>query len=417
MITRVLEGTRELFEHIFPERQIYHRSHGEVRYISLSSRTQILASAVACALVLWVLYTSASVFLSGHLLSSQTQHAFASRMHFQRLVAEARAKEASTQALLESRTIAFSTAAGELEARLNTLKILLENSDQSVLDTYLEDDSNLEDNTISSQLMISAVAEDNTPRQSRTQLAANTTHALADADPFARLNSLKEKSNQLLISAEEHTESRIEGLNAVLAMTGLNVDDIMAQDNRNIGGPLIALDENQLFGEALAMDQNFVRRVTRLTGRLAKTDQLQSIVLETPLGQPVLVPHRRTSGFGTRVDPITHRPAHHAGQDFGAYRLAPISATAGGTVTYAGWRSGYGRLVEIDHGLGFKTRYGHMAKILVKRGQTVKTGEQIGSMGSSGRSTGVHLHYEVWFKGKPYNPQNFLKAGLYVQKR
>ncbi len=410
MIKRVLERTREVIEHIFPERQIYHRSHGEVRYLSLSTRTQILVTCAAMTAFIWFGYATASVFLSGHLLSSQSRQAFASRMHFQRLVAEARAKEASTQALLDNRTVAFSEAADDLERRLNTLKVLLDQPDSSALDTLLPGDKGV------STLVMNVAAEDQTPRQSRTASLLNSAKGSAPKDPIKKLEWLKQQENQILRTAEERAETRIEGLQAVLSMTGLNLDDIIAQDNSKVGGPLIALNESQLFGQALSLDEGFTNRVARLTGRVARAQQLESLVYDVPLGEPLLVPHRKTSGFGTRVDPITHRAAHHSGQDFGAFRLAPISATADGTVVYAGWRAGYGRLVEIDHGYGFKTRYGHMAKIKVKRGQKVKFGQQIGAMGSSGRSTGVHLHYEVWFKGKPYDPQKFLKAGLYVQQ-
>ncbi len=410
MIARVLERAREVLEHIFPERQIYHRSHGEVRYLSLSTRTQIIASTTAILAVLWFGYATASVFLSGHLLSSQSRQAFASRMHFQRLVAEARAKEASTQALLDNRTTAFTTAANDIERRLDTLKLLLDQSDNSALDTLLPGPNGV------SRLVMNAATEDQTPRQSRTLSDVKHADLKSIEDPIERLALLREKESQILRTAEERAENRIEGMQAVLSMTGLSLDDILSQDNSKIGGPLIALNESQLFGEALSLDEDFTRRVARLTGRMAQADQLEDMLRDVPLREPLLVKHRKTSGFGTRVDPITHRAAHHSGQDFGAFRLAPIRATADGTVVYAGWRSGYGRLVEIDHGFGFKTRYGHMAKIKVKRGQKVKFGQQIGAMGSSGRSTGVHLHYEVWFKGKPYDPQKFLKAGIYVQQ-
>ncbi len=410
MIARVLGRAREVLEHIFPERQIYHRSQGEVRYLSLSTRMQIIATGTAMAVFLWFGYATASVFLSGHLLSSQSQQAFASRMHFQRLVAEARAKEASTQALLDNRTTAFTTAANDIERRLNTLKLLLDQGNSSALDTLLPGPDG------SSLLVMNAAADDQTPRQSRSVTTINIAAAAPASDPLSRLSQLHEQENILLRSAEERIENRIEGLQAVLSMTGLGLNDMLAQDQNKVGGPLIALNETQVFGEALSLDEGFTRRVARLTGRMAKAEQLQGMVHDVPLGAPVPVEHRRTSGFGTRIDPITHRAAHHSGQDFGAFRLAPITATAAGTVTYAGWRAGYGRLVEIDHGFGFKTRYGHMAKIKIKRGQKVKTGQQVGAMGSSGRSTGVHLHYEVWFKGKPYDPQKFLKAGLYVQQ-
>ncbi|PHS22919.1 MAG: peptidase M23 [Robiginitomaculum sp.] len=410
MIGRVLERAREVLEHIFPERQIYHRSNGEVRYISLSTRTQIVATATAMVVFLWFGYATASVFLSGHLLSSQSRQAFASRMHFQRLVAEARAKEASTQALLENRTTAFTTAANDIERRLDTLKVLLDQPDNSALDTLLPGPSGI------STLVMNAAAEDQTPRQSRSKDVAGLPSD-QPADPLARMAWLHEKENKLLRVAEERAETRIEGMQAVLSMTGLSLDDILAQDKHKVGGPLIALNESQVFGEALSLDDDFTRRVARLSGRLAQAEQLQGMLREVPLGEPLAnVEHRKTSGFGTRVDPITHRIAHHSGQDFGAFRLAPITATAAGVVSYAGWRTGYGRLVEIDHGFGFKTRYAHMAKIKVKRGQKVVFGQQVGAMGSSGRSTGVHLHYEVWFKGKPYDPQKFLKAGIYVQQ-
>ncbi|PHS27759.1 MAG: peptidase M23 [Robiginitomaculum sp.] len=410
MIARVLERAREVLEHIFPERQIYHRSNGEVRYLSLSTRIQIIASGAAIIAVLWFGYATASVFLSGHLLSSQSRQAFASRMHFQRLVAEARAKEASTQALLDNRTTAFTTAANDIERRLDTLKLLLDQTDNSALDTLLPGPNGV------SKLVMNAASEDQTPRQSRTLTEVKQVDLKSIKDPIERLAWLHDKESRILRTAEERAEARIEGMQAVLSMTGLSLDDIISQDNSKIGGPLIALNESQLFGEALSLDKNFTRRVARLTGRVAKAEQLEDMLRDVPLREPLLVEHRKTSGFGTRIDPITHRAAHHSGQDFGAFRLAPITATADGTVTYAGWRTGYGRLVEIDHGFGFKTRYAHMAKIKVKRGQKVTFGQQVGSMGTSGRSTGVHLHYEVWFKGKPYDPQKFLKAGIYVQQ-
>ena len=96
--------------------------------------------------------------------------------------------------------------------------------------------------------------------------------------------------------------------------------------------------------------------------------------------------------------------------------MTPIHATAPGIVSFTGVRSGYGNTVEIDHGQGFKTRYAHMAVISVKVGQQVALGQRLGGMGSSGRSTGTHLHYEVWINGRAQNPDRFVKAGAYVQQ-
>ena len=117
-----------------------------------------------------------------------------------------------------------------------------------------------------------------------------------------------------------------------------------------------------------------------------------------------------------RLDPFTHRPAFHSGLDFPGAFLTPIYATAPGVVSFTGERSGYGQTVEIDHGGGFKTRYAHLAAISVGVGQRVGIGARVGAMGSTGRSTGPHLHYEVWVDGRPQNPDRFVKAGDYVQQ-
>jgi murein DD-endopeptidase MepM/ murein hydrolase activator NlpD len=117
------------------------------------------------------------------------------------------------------------------------------------------------------------------------------------------------------------------------------------------------------------------------------------------------------SGFGVRVDPFLNRPAMHTGLDFRAEVGDPIQVTANGTVTVAGWSGGYGKMVEVDHGNGFATRYGHMSEIDVKVGQQVKIGQSLGKVGTTGRSTGPHLHYETRIDGEAVDPQKFLSAG------
>ncbi len=114
-----------------------------------------------------------------------------------------------------------------------------------------------------------------------------------------------------------------------------------------------------------------------------------------------------SSGFGRRMHPIFHVYKHHDGIDFSAKRGTPIYATADGIVKYSGVNGGYGRMVMIDHLYGFQTRYGHMSKILVRKGQKVKRGEKIGEVGNSGISTAPHLHYEVRFHGNPINPRSY----------
>ena len=146
-----------------------------------------------------------------------------------------------------------------------------------------------------------------------------------------------------------------------------------------------------------------------------KLDQLQDGVIAVPSDKPVKASVEFTSGFGVRSDPFRYSAAMHPGIDLAGHYGTPIYATADGTVLRAGWNSGgYGNLVEIDHGRGITTRYGHMSAILVSAGQHVTRGQQIGRMGSTGRSTGNHLHYEVRIDGRAVNPIPFMKSTDYV---
>ena len=146
-----------------------------------------------------------------------------------------------------------------------------------------------------------------------------------------------------------------------------------------------------------------------------KLDQLQDGVIAIPSDKPVKMNVEFTSGFGVRSDPFHAGAAMHPGIDLAGSYGTPIYATADGTVLRAGWNSGgYGNLVEVDHGRGITTRYGHMSAILVSPGQHVVRGQQVGRMGSTGRSTGTHLHYEVRIDGRAVNPIPFMKSTDYV---
>ena len=151
-----------------------------------------------------------------------------------------------------------------------------------------------------------------------------------------------------------------------------------------------------------------------------KLDQLQDGVIAVPSDKPVKTA-AFTSGYGVRSDPFRGAAAMHAGIDLSGPLGTPIYATADGTVTTAEWNSGgYGNLVKIDHGRGIETRYGHLSAYIVSRGQRVTRGQLIGRMGSTGRSTGSHLHYEVRIDGRAVNPIPFMKSTDYVlamQKR
>lgn len=128
-----------------------------------------------------------------------------------------------------------------------------------------------------------------------------------------------------------------------------------------------------------------------------------------PAGIPVRVGYM-SSGFGSRADPFTGRPEFHGGVDFAGPRGTQILAVAGGVVSFSGTKPGYGRLVEIDHGNGYMTRYAHNDRNKVDVGDPVRHGDVIAAMGNSGRASGVHVHFEVWQNGRLVNPSEYLAA-------
>ncbi len=180
-----------------------------------------------------------------------------------------------------------------------------------------------------------------------------------------------------------------------------------------VGGP-----EERAFDSTSALNSDFATQLNLLSEKLSSRET-ELNVLDDLLATRKLADERSprprpitwgwlSSPYGNRVDPITGRPGWHAGVDFAGEEGSSIVAVAGGVVTHAGARSGYGELVEINHGDGYVTRYGHHKKVLVKVGDVVKKGEQIGLMGSTGRSTGPHVHFEVLRDGKAENPVAFL---------
>jgi murein DD-endopeptidase MepM/ murein hydrolase activator NlpD len=155
----------------------------------------------------------------------------------------------------------------------------------------------------------------------------------------------------------------------------------------------------------------FDRELASIQSDLVGADKLMRLAPSVPLGQPVDGALEVTSPFGGRPDPFTGRLAVHTGLDLREDYGHPIVATAAGKVVAAGPAGGYGNMVEIDHGNGLITRYGHLSAILVAEDQWVDAGAPIGRAGSTGRSTGTHLHYEVRVDGEPVDPMRFLRAG------
>lgn len=161
--------------------------------------------------------------------------------------------------------------------------------------------------------------------------------------------------------------------------------------------------------------EKFQDRSDRLMTLSQDLQSLQALLDCAPLAPPVDY-YNLTSKYGNRKDPFTKKPDWHEGVDLGAWPGTRVRATAPGVVTHAGYKGGFGRFVLIDHGCGIETAYGHLKKIYVKKGDNLDYRDTLGEVGSTGRSTGPHVHYEVRIKGKPVDPYQFIEAGRYVFK-
>lgn len=237
-------------------------------------------------------------------------------------------------------------------------------------------------------------------RRERDSLAGRV-RALED-----ELTAMRASQERLVENLFDRSKKGVANLERVVAMTGLDIDRMIGTKGR--GGPQVEAKYTD--------DETLNERVTDLRRRLERWQSLQIAVKNLPLVAP-LKEYRITSSFGGRRDPFTGRWASHNGIDLVQPAGTPIHATGPGTVVLTGWHGGYGWMVEVDHGMGVRTRYAHMQSILAEKGQKVEPGTKIGLVGSSGRSSGPHLHYEILIDGKAVDPTNFLTAGRYVLKR
>jgi murein DD-endopeptidase MepM/ murein hydrolase activator NlpD len=224
------------------------------------------------------------------------------------------------------------------------------------------------------------------------------------------LEVLEGKQIHVLDRLSRAAEARLGNLRDAVREAGLNPDGLEAPLHKGgMGGPLVPITE--------AKKTLFEGLMDRVQTGLERLRHFERAVVALPFARPVPGDVDLTSGFGYRIDPFTRGPAMHTGLDFRAEHGAPVRAGGAGQVVAAEYAGGYGNMVEIDHGNGVTTRYAHLSAIAVSAGETVAAGAVLGRAGSTGRSTGPHLHYETRIDGEAVDPQRFLRAGTRIAAR
>jgi murein DD-endopeptidase MepM/ murein hydrolase activator NlpD len=380
MITARLARWRRFLEALFPERHIYIRSSGEMRGVVLTTRRQATIAFGGGAILLWTMLCTATLALMLTSGGPNSRGAVLTRAYYERLIADRQARLNSAVAQLNDTDGAFQEVAQATEKRHAALSMLFATLKGG-------------------------------PAPAPVQLAALN----SVSGPVAGLKAVRADQDRLIADAETFAHSRADRLRLAFRLAGLDPAAFSQADPESLGGPLIDAKDPRALAAVLDVDAGFAERIQHAAHDLSDLRALQGASNALPLARPTQGTEQ-TSGFGVREDPFTGHAAFHPGLDFAGPILTPVYSTAPGVVSFTGVRNGYGNTIEIDHGHGFKTRFGHLAAISVTVGQKVGIHQRIGGIGSTGRSTGPHLHYEVWVDGRPQNPERFVRAGDYVQQ-
>ncbi len=352
------------------------RSEGQVRFIKISSRTQMIAAGAATAFVLVWALSMATMALSSYL----SAHDRASLLHREAKVATA-----------ESRVNAYRDDLGKVKDDLNRRQDFIEKTVQAHMGDLPKDGKAGE-----------------TVSDSTSEAAATVKKVSLELPEAAALAAIEARQLTFIEGLTRIADRRAAAAEAKLASLGVNPQMALAamDDRAAQGGPLIPM--------ATAADGSIDPRFQRFGLSLARMEALERSVAGLPQVLPASLEYI-SSGFGFRANPFTGGGGEfHPGLDFKGPYGAPIYAAAPGVVSFVGQRSGYGNCVEIDHGNGLVTRYAHMSGFRTVQGKPVIAGEVIGLIGSTGRSTGPHLHFEVRINDRPVNPRPFLEAAPHV---
>ena len=434
-----MKRIKQAFIAAFAERQIYIRKSGTVTYVPLSARSTAILAGFFVVTAAWVGFASVHVLFNDGLSAAREREVREMQLTYETELNRMRLAYDDLNAQLVLTQDWFSETTNNLEQRHNNLTLVFEqhaaisddlqkmqNSFASVAVRNKRDRNKTElvaraSGQLTDDLESRTVSTEN--KQADVQLTQTGPDMAALEDEnlmphvpdnvYKRVSSLDVRQQELLDALEEKIDQRIAEFEGVIDGTEiLEAESFMArvlpESDRAIGGPYIPLED-----ERPGINSKLHQQLYRISNNLERLENLSASVAKIPLALPIH-DYRITSSFGPRLDPFKKRAAFHAGVDFGTATGTPVYTTLPGTVTRAGYKGPYGLVVEIDHGNGFRTRYGHLARSRVRRGQQVEFQQHIADAGNSGRSTGPHLHYEIWYEGKVRNPGAFLDAGKQI---
>ncbi len=441
MLTRLAYRINLTLERFFPEQRLFLKSDATTRFIRLRPTTQAITVAVSALALGWTIFATAILLMdfinSG---SSREQIQRQTALYETRLnalsddrdlrVAEAAgAQERFNLALaqvsaMQERLLASEDSRRELETGVdviqNTLRRTIKERDAARVEASRatlamtqqsgvtnSDAGRVHDTEVTLDVMTSALMD--TAKERDANAAEAVKSAQRTEAVMKQKAELEARNDVIFAKLEQALTVSVEPLDKMFRDAGLDPDQLLNAVRSGYsgqGGPLSPISLSTM-GLSGSPDET---RANAILAGLDTVNLYRIAAFKVPLGLPVKTTFRYTSGFGGRNDPINGSARMHEGQDLAGDYGSPIYAPADGTVSFAGWENGYGRLIKIQHAFGIETRYGHLSQIRVDVGQKVSRGDRIGDMGNSGRSTGTHLHYEVRLSGNAVNPMTFIRA-------
>jgi murein DD-endopeptidase MepM/ murein hydrolase activator NlpD len=473
---KLLERAWKWIHTTFPERQIYIRSDGRVQFFTFGPSLQATLAGLVLIFLGWVTFATVNVIFKDRIIAAKDHRFQQMQAAYETKVADLQVSYDELNAALVSAQDRFKATADALQTKQNAIAGFLNRASQvqtlagigdapaavpaatapvrarenlNSAAPFDVDSSSLSplDGASSSALTVLPGPAQPQPRTAapvKSGLLENSWRRLASlphwmrerlytgpvrnlsrayaqhpglhrlAEQTARIVTIGKSENVLMTKTEGALDQSVGNLRNVVRRTGINPDsfDRKIAVNQGVGGPEIPLDQVRVEGIS---DPQFASAYLNAAAVLDQLNGLSAALDHVPLAAPVsAASFDRSSGFGARVDPFTRRYAFHPGIDFAGPWGSVVHATAPGIVVFAGYRGGYGNMVEIDHGYGIHTRYGHLSKIAVRLGAQIGKGAGLGRVGSTGRSTGPHVHYEVWYDDVVKNPNNFIEAGRNV---
>lgn len=436
MVGRVIISLNKGFARVFPERQFYLRSEARTRYWTLSPLSQAGIAALLLVGLAWTGLTTAAFIdaaTDGRTIENRleaTKEAYeikiAALHEQQRLLEEELNRSNSRGDVVTAELSAKQRVLVENATSLQAAEVELQGLRAKFRDLVAARRAERDEvNRLNEEIIALRLLLDDSERgravtaTTLDTFAATMTGVIRQRDRAAgkartldtRVASLeteidrwKSRHEDLIVQLEDATRTSLASFEKLFVGSNVNLKRILKETKRDYtgrGGPLDESDRIETIGRTNTEEDG--ERLARLTGDLERMSLMRIAAKRLPFGIPTFGAER-TSKFGMRGRRM------HNGVDYAAPRGTPIHATAEGVVSFSGRHRGYGIVVKIRHAFGFETYYAHLSKSRVKVGQRVKRGQRIGDMGSTGRSTGSHLHYEVRIDGKPVNPSKFIGA-------